>query len=183
MFDVSLTELMVIAVVALIVIGPERLPKVARTVGHLLGRLQRYVTNVKADINREMQLEELKKLQQQVTEQVRTTEAAINQDMKSLETSLNQSIAPLDKTAGTTTGTTTPENTANVSTAAAPALPWDQFRPPSDPVAVSAADSTAVATASAVLPAPTLVADAAQQSTPVAPVATPGLAGAEKASA
>lgn len=96
MFDVSLSEVMVVAVVALIVIGPERLPKVARTVGHLVGRLQRYVTNVKADINREMQLEELKALQQQVSEQVRTTEEAVNQGLNSFETSLNQSIAPPD---------------------------------------------------------------------------------------
>ena len=59
MFDVGFSELMVIAIVALIVIGPERLPKVARTAGHLLGRLQRYVSDVKADINREMQLDEL----------------------------------------------------------------------------------------------------------------------------
>jgi sec-independent protein translocase protein TatB len=52
---------MVIAVVALIVIGPERLPRVARTMGHLFGRLQRYVNDVKADINREIELEELRK--------------------------------------------------------------------------------------------------------------------------
>ncbi len=64
MFDVGISELMVIAVVALVVIGPERLPKVARTAGLLLGRLQRYVSDVKADINREIQLDELKKLQQ-----------------------------------------------------------------------------------------------------------------------
>jgi len=56
--------------VALVVIGPERLPKVARTAGLLLGRLQRYVSDVKSDINREMQLDELKKLQQQMTDQV-----------------------------------------------------------------------------------------------------------------
>ena len=54
MFDVGLSELMVIAVVALVVIGPERLPKVARTAGLLLGRLQRYVSDVKSDINREI---------------------------------------------------------------------------------------------------------------------------------
>ena len=59
MFDVGFSELMVIAVVALIVIGPERLPRVARTMGHLFGRLQRYVNDVKADINREIELEEL----------------------------------------------------------------------------------------------------------------------------
>ena len=59
MFDIGFSEIVVIAVVALIVIGPERLPKTARTLGHLFGRLQRYVADVKADINREMQLEEL----------------------------------------------------------------------------------------------------------------------------
>ena len=62
MFDIGFSELMVIGVVALIVIGPERLPKVARTLGHLLGRAQRYVNDVKSDINREIQLDELKKL-------------------------------------------------------------------------------------------------------------------------
>ncbi len=97
MFDVSFSELMVIAVVALVVIGPERLPKVARTVGHLLGRLQRYVTTVKADINREMQLEELKRLQQQVSEQVRNVESGVSgvtHEIRELESSLNASIAP-----------------------------------------------------------------------------------------
>ena len=58
MFDIGFSELLVIAVVALIVIGPERLPKVARTVGHLIGRMQRYVNDVKADISREMELDE-----------------------------------------------------------------------------------------------------------------------------
>jgi Tat protein translocase TatB subunit len=52
MFDIGFSELVVIAVVALIVIGPERLPKAARTMGHLFGRLQRYVNDVKSDINR-----------------------------------------------------------------------------------------------------------------------------------
>ena len=65
MFDIGFSELMVIGIVALLVLGPERLPKVARTTGHLLGRLQRYVADVKSDINREMQLEELKKLQEE----------------------------------------------------------------------------------------------------------------------
>ena len=61
MFDIGFSELVVIAVVALIVLGPERLPKAARTMGHLFGRLQRYVNDVKADINREIELEELRK--------------------------------------------------------------------------------------------------------------------------
>ena len=88
MFDIGFSELMVIAVVALIVIGPERLPKVARTLGHLFGRMQRYVNDVKADISREMELDELKKLhatmhdaarsfEQSVTNEVNTTEAEL----------------------------------------------------------------------------------------------------------
>jgi len=66
MFDVGFSEIVVIGVVALIVIGPERLPKAARTMGLLFGRLQRYVTDVTADISREIELDELRKLQQQV---------------------------------------------------------------------------------------------------------------------
>ena len=66
MFEIGFSEIVVIAVVALIVIGPERLPKAARTLGHLFGRLQRYVNDVKADINREMELDELRKLQKEV---------------------------------------------------------------------------------------------------------------------
>ena len=61
MFDFSVWELVVIGGVALVVIGPERLPRVARTAGHLLGRFQRYVADVKSDINREIELAELKK--------------------------------------------------------------------------------------------------------------------------
>src|SRR3546814_11411199 len=65
MFDVSFSELMLVGVIALIVIGPERLPKVARTIGHLVGRAQRYVTDVKTDIQREMDLEERNNLKGQ----------------------------------------------------------------------------------------------------------------------
>jgi sec-independent protein translocase protein TatB len=83
MFDIGFSELMVIGVVALIVIGPERLPKVARTLGHLLGRAQRYVNDVKSDINREIQLDELKKLQSQVTDSARAMEASVRQEYES----------------------------------------------------------------------------------------------------
>jgi len=95
MFDFGFSELLVVGVVALVVIGPERLPKVARTAGLLLGRLQRYVNDVKADINREMQLEELKKMQEEMTEQVRSMETSLTKEMSAVEESLNQSIAPL----------------------------------------------------------------------------------------
>ncbi len=66
MFDLGFSELMLIGIVALLVIGPERLPKVARTAGAWLGRLNRYVSDVKGDIDREMRLEELRKLQDEM---------------------------------------------------------------------------------------------------------------------
>ena len=86
---------MVIAVVALVVIGPERLPRVARTAGHMLGRLQRYVNEVKADINREMELEELRKFKsdfeqtaQSVTSQMNEEIARAEEAVKSIEADL-----------------------------------------------------------------------------------------------
>lgn len=66
MFDFGFSELVVIAVMGLIVLGPERLPKVARQAGQWLGKLQRYVSDVKSDINRQMDLDELRKLQTEV---------------------------------------------------------------------------------------------------------------------
>lgn len=87
MFDIGFSELLVIGVVALVVIGPERLPKVARTAGHLLGRMQRYVNDVKTDINREMQLDELKKLQSQVVESARTLESSVRQELDAAKSS------------------------------------------------------------------------------------------------
>jgi sec-independent protein translocase protein TatB len=77
MFDVGFSELVLIAVVAMIVIGPERLPRVARTAGALLGRMQRYVNNVKSEVEREMQFEDLKKLQQEIQAQSKKLENSI----------------------------------------------------------------------------------------------------------
>lgn len=97
MFDIGFSELIVIAIVALVVIGPERLPRVARTAGHVLGRLQRYVNSVKADISREMQLDELKKLQSEMQDSVNTLERTINSDIRSVEQSVEQTVQPLVK--------------------------------------------------------------------------------------
>ncbi|MDO9598130.1 MAG: Sec-independent protein translocase protein TatB [Azoarcus sp.] len=90
MFDFGFSELVLIGVVLLIVVGPQRLPKVARTAGHLLGRLQRYVSDVKTDIQREMQLDELKKLQQQVQQQAQEMESSVRSQVNSLESGLGQ---------------------------------------------------------------------------------------------
>ncbi|WP_394062509.1 Sec-independent protein translocase protein TatB [Alcaligenes sp. WGS1538] len=90
MFDVSFTELIVIGVVALIVIGPERLPKVARTAGHLLGRAQRYVNEVKSDIQREINLDEVNKLKDQMEEAARSVRSSVEDTGKSLSQPLEQ---------------------------------------------------------------------------------------------
>ena len=92
MFDIGFSELLVIGVVALIVIGPERLPRVARTLGHLFGRMQRYVNDVKADISREMELEELRKLQANMQDAARSFEDNVTREIKDTETQL-QSVA------------------------------------------------------------------------------------------
>ena len=94
MFDIGFTELLVIGVVALIVIGPEKLPRMARTVGHLAGRLQRYVADVKADINREIELEELRKMRDSMQQAASNFESSVQSELNKTETELNQSINP-----------------------------------------------------------------------------------------
>ncbi len=109
MFDIGFSELMVIGVVALLVIGPEKLPKVARTLGHLLGRAQRYVNDVKSDINREMQLDELKKLQAQVTDSARELENSVRKEYETarsaVEAPAQAAAAELQETAQLATQT------------------------------------------------------------------------------
>lgn len=99
MFDIGLSELVVIGVVALVVLGPERLPKVARTAGHLFGRLQRYVATVKADLNREMELSELSKVAQEVQEAGRAFEQSAKQHVQSVETEARNLSVSLEKPA------------------------------------------------------------------------------------
>jgi len=85
MFDISFTEILVIAVVALVVLGPERLPQVARTLGHLLGRAQRYVNDVKNDIQQEMELEELNKLKTSVQEAAHSIENTVRAEINQFQ--------------------------------------------------------------------------------------------------
>jgi len=93
MFDFSFAELMMIMVVALIVIGPERLPKVARTLGHLWGRGQRYVNGVKADIERDMAVEEFRQLQQKVQAEA----SAMEQSVKDVAQTADQQMQQIDE--------------------------------------------------------------------------------------
>jgi sec-independent protein translocase protein TatB len=136
-FDISFSELLVIGVIALVVIGPERLPKVARTVGHLLGRAQRYVSDVKGDIQREVELDELKKMKEEMENAARDMTSSMQETENSIRGSLDvkavddfaenayqsntsptiASAAATDATTATTTNTTT-ATTADTSTVA-----------------------------------------------------------------
>ncbi len=96
MFDVSFSELLVIMVVALLVIGPEKLPKVARTVGAFTGRMQRYMAQIKEEVNREMRFEELQKLQQEIKQSVENVEKNVEQEATALQAAINMTTGHAD---------------------------------------------------------------------------------------
>ncbi len=110
MFDVSFSELLVIAVVALLVIGPEKLPKVARTVGAFTGRMQRYMAQIKEEVNREMRFDELQKLQQEIKQSVESavenTQGNINQQMVEIKGVVNDAAKPKKTSSKVATSTT-----------------------------------------------------------------------------
>src|SRR5215204_2285495 len=97
MFDIGFSELFVIGIVALVVIGPERLPKVARTAGHLFGRLQRYVTQVKSDISREMELAELGKVKTEFESAARSFQTDVESNAAQAEREIRERQTSMDR--------------------------------------------------------------------------------------
>lgn len=97
MFDISFAEMLIIFIVALIVIGPERLPRVARTMGHLLGRARRYVDNVKSDIQHEIELDELKRLKNSVQETTHSIEQSLKQEFDQIQTTTDMNTVEKTK--------------------------------------------------------------------------------------
>lgn len=89
MIDFGFDKIALIGAVALIVIGPERLPRVARTVGHLLGKAQRYVADVKAEVNRSIELEELKKMKGQFEDAARNVEQSVSSEIQQTTSALD----------------------------------------------------------------------------------------------
>jgi sec-independent protein translocase protein TatB len=89
MIDLGIDKMALIGAVALIVIGPEKLPRVARTVGHLLGKAQRYVADVKAEVNRSIELEELKKMKTGFEDAARSVEETVNSEVGAVQTALD----------------------------------------------------------------------------------------------
>jgi len=90
MFEISFFQILIIALVAMIVIGPARLPKTVRTLGHLLGKMQRYVSEIKTDIQREMELEELKKVRQSMQDIGKDIEQSVQSVIQQTEKTVKQ---------------------------------------------------------------------------------------------
>jgi sec-independent protein translocase protein TatB len=148
MFDIGFSELFIIGVVALIVLGPERLPRVARTAGHLLGRLQRYVNDVKSDISREMQLDELRKLQSQVEQQVREVQhqadavsAGVDSEVAGLSDQMRAAMAEQEKYAAVEQTAEDAPVTADIPQTGAPGVPAEVPENPSGQLSLDIAES------------------------------------------
>ncbi|MCW5223433.1 Sec-independent protein translocase protein TatB [Verminephrobacter aporrectodeae] len=96
MIDIGLSKMALIGAVALIVIGPEKLPRVARTVGALLGKAQRYVADVKAEVNRSMELDELKKMKDQVEDSARDVQQSLQAGASAFEKDWADAVGSTD---------------------------------------------------------------------------------------
>jgi sec-independent protein translocase protein TatB len=106
--DLGLSKMALIGAVALIVIGPEKLPRVARMVGTMLGKAQRYVADVKAEVNRSMDLEELKKMKDSVETAARDVEQSVQSTASDFEKDWSETTAALDEGTSTTVSTLEP---------------------------------------------------------------------------
>ncbi len=101
MFDIGFSEMVVLAVVALVVLGPERLPKVAKQAGAWMGKLRRYVDDVKSDINRQMELTELRNLKSQLTDAAKDIESSISSTASEVQSSFDDVQKSLEGSADT----------------------------------------------------------------------------------
>jgi sec-independent protein translocase protein TatB len=100
MIDFGLTKMMLIGAVALVVIGPEKLPKVARMAGSLFGRAQRYINEVKAEVSREMELDELRKMHDDVKQAATEVQQSIVSNIAETEDDLNAAWSGKDRSIG-----------------------------------------------------------------------------------
>jgi sec-independent protein translocase protein TatB len=117
MLDIGIEKLMLVGGIALVVIGPERLPRVARTVGTLLGRAQRYVSDVKAEVNRSIELEELQKMKGQFEDAARDVHQTIHREAGEAASAFEQSWSEVNQ------GSAALENGANGDMAWSGAVP------------------------------------------------------------
>jgi sec-independent protein translocase protein TatB len=104
MLDLGLSKLALIGVVALVVIGPEKLPRVARMAGALMGRAQRYINDVKAEVTREIELDELRKMKTEFEAAAQNVESTIHDNLRKHEAGLNEAWNGADSSTSLTGG-------------------------------------------------------------------------------
>ncbi|MGS1117955.1 Sec-independent protein translocase protein TatB [Castellaniella sp. UC4442_H9] len=178
MFNMSFSEMMVIGVIALIVIGPERLPKVARTVGHLLGRAQRYVNEVKTDIQKEMDLKDIGDIKHQMEDAARSVQSSLTASAEEFKSAVD---APAQALKGDLEEA---RQALNVGSPTEPAGAPDAAAPPVAAPAAAPAPALPVADtpSASQQPGPVAAAEPAAPAQPAAPAA-PATAGSSGESA
>ncbi len=118
MFEVNFSEILVIMVVALVVIGPERLPQVARTLGRMWGKLQRYVNQIKQEVNSSMEVEELRAMERKIKAEA----DALERSMQQVDTDINREVQQMEQALDKPQ----PEPAPSVATPVNPPLPPNQ---------------------------------------------------------
>ncbi|MEZ5651430.1 MAG: Sec-independent protein translocase protein TatB [Burkholderiaceae bacterium] len=108
MFDIAFSEMIIVAVIALVIVGPERLPKLARQVGEWMGKLQRYVADVKTDLNRQMELEELRSLQKEVKSAASDIESSMRETIDRTQSDFNEVSSALGSDSGSSGSVSAP---------------------------------------------------------------------------
>ncbi|MGQ7936293.1 Sec-independent protein translocase protein TatB [Paraburkholderia sp. D1E] len=124
MLDLGLTKMALIGVVALVVLGPERLPRVARTAGALFGRAQRYINDVKAEVTREIELDELRRMKTEFEAAASNVETSVQDNLRKHESELNDAW---------NSGTSVSPSIAGGALEDAGNSPWRTSTPPAGP--------------------------------------------------
>jgi sec-independent protein translocase protein TatB len=126
MLDLGLTKMALIGVVALVVLGPERLPRVARTAGALFGRAQRYINDVKAEVTREIELDELRRMKTEFESAAQNVETTIHDNLRKHETELNDAWKAGTSVSPSVAGSGADESSSSASNSASTS-PWNGF--------------------------------------------------------
>lgn len=131
MLDLGLTKMALIGVVALVVLGPERLPRVARTAGALFGRAQRYINDVKAEVTREIELDHLRQMKTEFESAARSVEHSIHDNLRKHEAQLNEAFSNGTSVSPSIAGGAAAEDFGAGHPAAGPVSSWRTTAPPS----------------------------------------------------
>jgi sec-independent protein translocase protein TatB len=132
MIDFGFDKIALIGAIALIVIGPEKLPRVARTVGHFVGKAQRYVAEVKAEVNRTIELEELQKMKKEFEETARDVRSTVEREVSEAKSAVESNWQEAKSTwsDGTSTSDSSPAMLGGPGFGSSPSTPLTEYKPP-----------------------------------------------------